>query len=59
MDIHTGELLMPGPIGIKVCKMAGGSSFENYYDPKLIYDPIQDKFILVFLKEMMPRIAES
>ena len=52
MDIHTGELLMPGPIGIKsLQQMAGGSSFENYYDPKLIYDPIQDKFILVFLKD--------
>ena len=43
MDIHTGELIMPGPIGIKsLQQMVGGSSFENYYDPKLIYDPIQD-----------------
>ena len=52
LDIHTGELIMPGPIGIKSLRqMAGGSSFENYYDPKLIYDPIQDRFILVFLKD--------
>jgi len=31
--------------------MAGGTAFENYYDPKLIYDPIQDRFVLVFLKD--------
>ena len=52
MDIHSGELIMPGPIGItSLRQMAGGNSFENYYDPKLTYDPIQDRFILVFLKD--------
>lgn len=52
LDLNSGELLMPGPIGIKgLQQMAGGSAFENYYDPKLIYDPEQDRFVLVFLKD--------
>jgi len=51
-DLNTGELLMPGPLGIRsLQQMAGGSSFENYYDPKLIYDPTLDRFVLVFLKD--------
>jgi hypothetical protein len=52
LDLTTGELLMPGPIGLKsLQQMAGGTAFENYYDPKLIYDPTQDRFVLVFLKD--------
>ena len=52
LDLNSGELLMPGPIGIKsLQQMAGGTAFENYYDPKLIYDPTQDRFVLVFLKD--------
>lgn len=51
-DIHTGDLIMPSPVGLfSLQQMAGGSSFENYYDPKLIYDPTQDRFVLVFLKD--------
>jgi len=51
-DLNTGELLMPGPLGIRsLQQMAGGTSFENYYDPKLIYDPTLDRFVLVFLKD--------
>jgi hypothetical protein len=43
---------MPGPIGLKsLQQMAGGTAFENYYDPKLIYDPTKDRFVLVFLKD--------
>lgn len=52
LDLNTNELLMPGPIGISsLQQMAGGTSFENFYDPKLIYDPTLDRFILVFLKD--------
>lgn len=52
LDLNTGELLMPGPIGLKsLQQMAGGTAFENYYDPKLIYDPTLDRFVLVFLKD--------
>ena len=51
-DIHTGDLVMPSPVGLfSLQQMANGSSFENYYDPKLIYDPTQDRFVLVFLKD--------
>ena len=43
---------MPSPVGLfSLQQMANGSSFENYYDPKLIYDPTQDRFVLVFLKD--------
>ena len=52
LDLNTNELLMPGVSGIKgLRQMAGGTSFENYYDPKLIYDPLEDRFVLVFLKD--------
>ncbi|MGB0194882.1 MAG: hypothetical protein ACPF8Z_06735, partial [Schleiferiaceae bacterium] len=51
-NIHTGDLVMPSPVGLfSLQQMANGSSFENYYDPKLIYDPTQDRFVLVFLKD--------
>ena len=51
-DIHTGNLVMPSPVGLfNLRQMASGSSFENYYDPKLIYDPTHDRFVLVFLKD--------
>ena len=34
LDLNTNELLMPGPIGISsLQQMAGGTSFENFYDP--------------------------
>jgi len=52
MDTKTGELIMPSPVGLfSLQQMANGSSFSNYYDPKLIYDPTADRFILVFLKD--------
>ena len=52
MDTKTGELIMPSPVGLfSLQQMAKGSSFSNYYDPKLIYDPTADRFILVFLKD--------
>jgi hypothetical protein len=52
MDTKTGELIMPSPVGLfSLQQMANGSSFSNYYDPKLIYDPTLDRFVLVFLKD--------
>ena len=52
MDTKTGELIMPSPVGLfSLQQMANGSSFSNYYDPKLIYDPTTDRFVLVFLKD--------
>ena len=51
-DTKTNELVLPGPLGLRsLQQMAGGTSFENYYDPKLIYDPTLDRFVLVFLKD--------
>ncbi len=52
MDTKTGELIMPSPVGLfSLQQMANGSSFSNFYDPKLIYDPTLDRFVLVFLKD--------
>ena len=52
MDTKTGELIMPSPVGLfSLQQMANGSSFSNFYDPKLIYDPTTDRFVLVFLKD--------
>jgi Secretion system C-terminal sorting domain len=38
---------------IYLASFAGGGN-NNYYDPKLIYDPKADRFILIFLKNSMP-----
>lgn len=35
-----------------------GLSTSNYYDPKVIYDPVEDRFIVVFLKDSSPEKSE-
>lgn len=36
----------------------GGSSSSSYYDPKLMYDPVSDRFILTLLKDYDPSNSE-
>ena len=51
-DIHKEELALPTVTGLySLQQIASGSVTENYYDPKLIYDPTMDRFVLVFLKD--------
>lgn len=51
-DTQKEELVIDNITGLfSLQQMANGGSFENYYDPKLIYDPLSDRFILVFLKD--------
>ncbi len=51
-DTQKEELALSSITGLFSLKeMANGNNFENYYDPKLIYDPEQDRFVLVFLKD--------
>lgn len=51
-DTQEDKLVLNSITGLFSLKeMANGSNFENYYDPKLIYDPEQDRFVLVFLKD--------
>ena len=51
-DIHKEELALPTVTGLySLQQIASGSVTENYYDPKLIYDPTVDRFVLVFLKD--------
>lgn len=45
-DALTGNLLQT-----KSLKSLTGSSKASAYDPKLIYDPIKDRFIAVFLRD--------
>lgn len=36
----------------------GGGGFSFYYDPKLFYDPVEDRFILALLKDFDPENSE-
>ena len=50
---------MPSPVGLFSLQQMANGSLENYYDPKLIYDPTQDRFVLVFIKTMMLQTVRS
>lgn len=53
-DYNTDTTVFPFSI-ISLQNMSGVSTpGGNYYDPKLIYDPDADRFILVFLKDNSP-----
>lgn len=53
-DYNTDTLLFPRSI-ISLKSMSGETTLGgNYYDPKLIYDPSADRFILTFLKNNTP-----
>lgn len=53
-DSHTDSLLFPfGTLSLSGIAGGGGITI-HYYDPKLIYDPLADRFILVFLRNNDP-----
>ncbi len=53
-DYNTDSTVFPTQ-AISLKQMAGDVSIgNNYYDPKLIYDPLADRFILTFLKNNSP-----
>lgn len=43
---------------INLRSFVGGSMNSFYYDPKLIYDPVEDRFVLVLLKDNTPASSE-
>lgn len=43
---------------INLRSFVGGSMTSFYFDPKLIYDPVEDRFVLVLLKDNMPATNE-
>jgi hypothetical protein len=43
---------------INLRSFVGGSLNSFYYDPKLIYDPTEDRFVLVLLKDNTPAKSE-
>lgn len=54
-DANSDSLLFPfGSLSLTTFAQAGGGINVNYFDPKLIYDPMADRFILVFLKNNDP-----
>jgi len=53
-DLNTDTILFPNSI-ISLRSLAGPSGIDDYYfDPKFIYDEVNDRFILVFLKNSDP-----
>jgi hypothetical protein len=57
-DLNTGEDLYDQgryPLGLIALEFNGPST--NFYDPKLTYDPINDRFILVFLRGNAPNTS--
>src|SRR5690554_6431988 len=43
---------------INLSKLVGGSTFNHYYDPKVAYDPEEDRFVLALLKGNTPATSE-
>lgn len=43
---------------INLRSFVSGSMNSFYYDPKLIYDPVEDRFVLVLLKDNTPENSE-
>ncbi|MDG1476404.1 MAG: T9SS type A sorting domain-containing protein [Vicingaceae bacterium] len=56
-DLNTESVVFTNAT-LSLQSMAAGSSSENYYDPKIIYDKEADRFILVFLKDNAPATSK-
>ncbi len=57
-DLNTGEMLYSTaryPLGFIGLPFNGPS--DNFYDPKLLYDEVNDRFILVFLRGNLPNTS--
>jgi hypothetical protein len=53
-DLDNDTIVFPnGSLSLRAIA-GGGSATDNYFDPKLIYDELTDRFILVFLKNSDP-----
>ena len=53
-DLPTDSTIFPNTRHISLRTMANGTINGHFYDPKLIYDKNEDRFILVFLKDNVP-----
>ncbi|PWH86903.1 T9SS type A sorting domain-containing protein [Brumimicrobium oceani] len=56
-DMSTGTTLFDNQV-ISLKNFVDGFSSSNYYDPKLAYDPEEDRFILALLKDNTPTESE-
>lgn len=56
-DIDNDEYALTSQF-IQLSMMADGLSSGHYFDPKLMYDEVADRFILVFLKNATPEDNE-
>ena len=52
-DYNTDSTVFPFQVMSLENIAGGGGITDHYYDPKLIYDPSEDRFILVFLIGMI------
>lgn len=52
-DMNTDSTLFDNQM-ITLKSFAEGISSSNYYDPKLAYDPVEDRFVLALLKDSDP-----
>ena len=56
-DLNADTTLFEDQI-ITLKNFADGLSLSNYYDPKLAYDPDEDRFVLALLKDNDPQNSE-
>jgi hypothetical protein len=56
-DMNTDTTLFEDQ-RISLSSFADGSALSNYYDPKLAYDPEEDRFVLALLKDNDPVNSE-
>lgn len=43
---------------ISLRSFVDGSGASNYYDPKIAYDPVEDRFVVAILKDNTPDLSE-
>ena len=55
-DAQTGADKFPGTfVGLGLIALEFATGQSNFFDPKLLYDPLHDRFILVFLRDNIPQ----
>jgi len=55
-NAQTGADLFPNTfVGLGLIALEFATGQSNFFDPKLLYDPLRDRFILVFLRDNTPQ----
>jgi len=57
-NVNTGEPVFETHNITLTAMFSSTPTFASFYDPKVIYDPVRDRFILTFLKDSSPNTSK-